>query len=1335
MKYVYLLSILSFFCLSKLSAQHNRPFTMKDYRMTELSSNLINKIIQDSNGYIWVATDYGLNKFDGIKYTQYLHLEEDSTSLLSNNVKTLMIDKNGILWIGTNKGIQCYNSLENSFKTISFPENLSLHVSNIIELHDGQMWVTTAGSGVFSINRDNLTAEPLVEVTRLTGDFIAYVYQDKEKYIWFGINDKGLIQMNPVTKKTKKFTTPNIPSNSIICMLEDDNDRLLMSTSKSVSYFERNSQKFIPLEWDGQPGYGITDMMLSHNGTVFISTTTKGQGVKYIDKISRKVLTYTNPTNSIAINTAKIYTLLEDRDKNLWLGCFMKGLLVIPNKSTQFNFWSIINSQNQLGNLITSICKDHEGYIWGTVDRVGVLKLNNKGEVVKQFTDVDDIISIVEDSKNNLWIGSYSKGLAKLDRNTGECNFLNIPYYGYMKTIREGRDNLLYISTFGAGFIQYNPQTGIHKQYNMRQEDPQKGRLGNDWITSILCDSKGLIWFAHYKGVSCFDPSQNRFIPIKHDSILSNQICLSIMESNDGNIWLGTYNGLFSIDRATQDIKNYTVKDGLSSDVICGLAQDKEGNIWCSTFQGINQIKIKDNKIINYYIGNGLFDKIYNRGVYFQGADGIIYWGGNNGITSFYPENIITPSYEHEILTTNLYVHNQSVNINTLSGGKHIIDSEILSAKEFKFSYEDNTFTFEFSTMDFIDPENIYYEYRLKELSSEWSSTLPGINQVTYNHLNPGKYTLEVKAGKFGAFSQPKQFSIIISPPWYKSTWAYAFYLFLILIFGVLIVNLIRKKRNEQINESKLQFFINISHEIRSPLTLIISPMEKLLKSNFDTETMQTLQNMHRNANRILGLVNQLLDIRKLDKGQMKLRFSKTDMVGFIKELFDVFEYQSVRRNIQFTFQHQDDNLEVWIDRNNFDKILMNILSNAFKYTPDGGEINVSLATGVDNSVWGPLQKYMEISIVDSGIGLEEGKIEKIFDRFYQGQNQETFTTVGSGIGLNLARTLVLLHYGAITAKNREGATGSCFTIRIPLGNQHLRKDEIADQASDSRPLLNQRTFIENVANEKSESYRRRTNYKILIIDDEEEIRDFLSQELGELFKVITAVDGVDGLQVAIDRQPDLIISDVMMPNMDGLNLVKRLKNNNNVSHIPIILLTSKAEYQDRIQGLDRGADAYLSKPFNIEELIVTINNLILNRRLLKGKFSGAQDQEDKIKPIDFKSGDDILMERVVTVINENISNTELNVNMLASQVGLSRSQLHRRMKDMTGISPVDFIKNIRLKQAANLLREKKMDVSLVAYSVGFTNQSYFSTMFKKLYGISPTEYIMKAQDEDDAKK
>lgn len=1331
MKYLCLLLILPFLYIGKVSAQNTHLYSTKDYRMAELSSNLINKIVQDSNGYIWIATDYGLNKFDGVRFTQYLHVDEDNTSLLSNNVRTLTIDKNNVLWIGSNKGLQYYNSEENSFKTITFPSDLFPHVSNIIHLHNGEIWVTTAGEGIFSINKDDLTATYLDEITQLTDDFVAYLYQDKQDYIWFGINGKGLIKMDISTKKTIKFATPDIPFNTITCMLEDDNGRLFMSTSISVSYFDENSQRFMPIEWVGNLGYNITGMTLSHNGNVFISTTTEGQGLKYIDKQSGQILTYTNTRNNIALTTAKIHALFEDRDKNLWLGCFMKGLFVIPNESTQFNFWNIVNSQDQLGNVLTSICKDHEGYIWCSIDRVGILKLNNEGEIITRLTEVSDIICIMEDSKKNLWVSSYSRGLGKLNRNTGKCNFMNISHNGYMKVIKEGLDNLFYISTFGAGFIQYNPQTGTHKLYNMRQEDMQKGRLANDWVNSILCDSKGLIWLGHYKGISCFDPSQNSFITIKHNSILSDQICLSIMEDNDGNIWLGTYNGLFCIDRITQDIKSYTVKEGLSSNVICGLAQDKEGNVWCSTFQGINQIKIKEDRIINYYIGNGLFDKIYNRGVYFQDNNGTIYWGGNNGITSFYPENIITPSYEYRILTTNLFVHNQPVNINTLSGGKHIIESDILFTKEFKFSYEDNTFTFEFSTMDFVDPENIYYEYRLKELSREWSSTLPGINQITYNHLNPGRYTLEVRAGKYGAFSLPRELSIIISPPWYKSTWAYVLYVCLIFIFAVLIINLIRKKRNEQINESKLQFFINISHEIRSPLTLIISPMEKLLKSDFDIDTMKTLQNMHRNANRILGLVNQLLDIRKLDKGQMRLRFSETEMVGFIKELFDIFEYQSVKRNIQFAFLHQDDILKVWIDRNNFDKILMNILSNAFKYTPDGGEITVSLTSGVDSSTWGALHKYAEVSIVDSGIGLEESKIERIFDRFYQGQTQDTFTTVGSGIGLNLARTLVLLHHGVITAKNRTDTKGSCFTIRIPLGKEHLRKDEIVDQTSESRSLLKQENFILNVGDEK---YKRRTTYKILIIDDEEEIRDFLSQELIGSFKIMTAADGAEGLQLAITQLPDLIISDVMMPNMDGFNLVKRLKNNSNISHIPIILLTSKAEHQDRIEGLDKGADAYLSKPFNIEELIVTINNLILNRRLLKGKFSGAQDQDDKIKSIDFKSGDDILMERIITVINENISNAELNVNMLASQAGLSRSQLHRRLKDMTGIAPVDFIRNIRLKQAANLLKEKKMDVSLVAYSVGFTNQAYFSTMFKKLYGISPTDYIMQAQNEEYSK-
>lgn len=1313
-----------FLCLfvTKAYGYDDRLYGSGDYGSKELSSNLITRIVQDDHGYIWVATEYGLNKFDGINFTPYLHNEKDSTSLLSNNVRALFIDKENTLWVGTNEGLQYYLPKENRFKKILFLDDIPLHIAHICQLHDGNIWVATSGAGVFSIDKESGKATLLEEIMKLTGGFTNYIYEDKQLNIWIGLHNKGIIKINPLTKEHTYYSRPDIPHNNVIGMVEDHDGQMYMTTSTGACYYDKTKERFIPMEMDIL-GIGISNMFVTRKGAIYVATN--GFGLKYIDKEQKKLLTLTNVHSAYNYEKANVPVLIEDRDQNLWLGCFRKGLLMIPNEQTQFDYQRIFDKEHQMGSTLNFILKDRRGCVWYGTNQDGVFKCNREGKVVKRFTERLNLTALYEDSDHTLWAGSYH-GLEKLDKNSGKYHSANIPSPGYIKFITEGPDNHLYISTFGHGFMSYNTRTGNWEHFHMKQEDPVKGRLDNDWVNTIVCDKQGLIWLGHYKGVSCFDPVEKRFIKGKYSEVLDLQICISLMVGKEGEIWAGTYNGLFRIDKETGEIKRYSVNNGLSSNVICGLAQDEKGDIWCSTFNGINQIKTDENRIVNYYIGNGLVEKTYNRGVYFQRGSGTIYFGGNNGITSFYPYEIETPSYNHEVTITNVYVNNQPINTTTLSGGKPIVRTDLFNAKELGFSYEDNTFTFEFSTMDFKSPENIYYEYRVKEFGNVWSSTLPGISRITYNHLNPGKYTLLVRACKYGAYSPEKELIITVYPPWYRSAWAYITYLVVLFSIGSLIINLIRRKRNEKLNESKLQTFINISHEIRSPLTLIISPMEKLLKGDFDPKTTKTLQVMYRNSIRVLGLVNQLLDVRRIDKGQMKMNYSETDMDAFIKELMDVFEYQAAKKDIHLHFRNETENLNVWIDRNNFDKILMNLLSNAFKYTPEKGEIAILLKTGTDDNTWGPLRNYFEISVIDSGIGLEESEKEKIFERFYQGHNQETFTSVGSGIGLHLTQKLVLLHQGTISAGNRTDAKGSCFTVRIPMGKEHLKKEEFAK--GEVKRALNQELFLPEVE-DKEKSVKRKTNYKVLVVDDDEEIREYLKQELRETYKVITAANGVEGFKSAISESPDLIISDVMMPEMDGFKLVNKLKGNTNVSHIPVILLTSKTEHEDRINALEKGADAYLTKPFNSEELLVTVANLISGRKMLKSKFSGAQDQTDKVKNIDFKSSDEILIEKIMQQVNENIGNPEFNVEALASNVGLSRVQLHRRLKELTGLPAGEFIRNIRLKQAAGLLKEKQMNISQVAYATGFLSVTHFSTTFKKFYGISPTDFITQSNE------
>lgn len=540
---------------------------------------------------------------------------------------------------------------------------------------------------------------------------------------------------------------------------------------------------------------------------------------------------------------------------------------------------------------------------------------------------------------------------------------------------------------------------------------------------------------------------------------------------------------------------------------------------------------------------------------------------------------------------------------------------------------------------------------------------------------------------------------------------------------------IMKREHAEQLNEAKLQFFINISHEIRTPMTLIINPLEKLLAEKKGGEVQKTYLMIYRNAQRILRLINQLMDIRKLDKGQMFMKFRETDMVGFIDDVMLTFDYMARKKKIHFSFEHAMPQLKVWVDMNNFDKILMNIFSNAFKYTPEQGEITVSLSTGRDATRRDPLKEYFEITVTDSGIGLDREKIERIFERFYQIDNDVTKSNFGTGIGLHLSRSLVELHHGIILAENREDAPGSRFVIRIPLGSAHLRTDELEDVEALITPhavlVKPEKTDLEEVFEEEEgeedeegkKTGKAKNRMRILIVEDEEEILSYLKEELEGDYRIMTRKNGREAYDTILADTPDLVISDIMMPEMDGLSLCRKIKQNTNVNHVPVILLTAKSKPEDTMEGMATGADAYMVKPFNTELLKSTIANLLANRKLLKSKFSGAQQQEDKVQKLSMKSADEILMSKIMKVINENLSNPDLNVEMLAANVGLSRVHVHRKLKELTNLSARDFIKNIRLQQAAALLKEKKLTVSEVAYATGYTNLSHFPVLSRRCMG------------------
>lgn len=1296
------------------------------YDSKQLTCDLITSICQDKDGFIWIGTDYGLNKFNGIQFTHYYNNPKDSTSLSDNSVKALMLDNEGTLWVGGIGGLQYYVPEENAFRTIKFEETSSFHIMCITQLRSGEIWVGSSGRGIFRIRKDTGTGVQMTDIPDVSEHaHYGVIYEDRHGSIWIGVNGTGLLRYDPSTRTSKIYTRAILDGGSSISgMAEDHSGNLLLSTGTTAYRYDRENDSFIKIEHN-ESWLPTRSILVSQQGTRYLATF--GKGLKVIQPDLKELRSETITLPFIDVNNAKVRAIYEDRNQNLWIGCYHKGMVMVSKESTPFHFWSIPTREYPKAGVITALHKDNDGHIVSGIENEGVFKINSEGNVTEHLFPGRSFSSIYKDYSGNLWFGGYYSGLYMQDTK-GNVHFMlpEIKLKDIKKITGDEKGNL-YLALFGAGFIRYHIPTQTVTEYQSTS-----GGLRNNWIYTLLMDSKERLWIGHCNGVDYFNPVTEKFTPVLSQA-LGSFITYSLLEDVRGNIWAGTNKGLMCYHPETKELKHYDEEDGLSNNFVYGLAEDERGNIWCSTLKGINLIKVAENKIASYYSERGLVDNEYTIGASYQSMNGVINFGGIKGITTFHPDSVATQKGQSAVILSNLYLGGEVVTTKSKSGGKPILDAFVTRADKISLAYEDNTFTLEFSTLDYRNSGNIFYEYRIREYEKSWTSTQLGVNQITYNHLNSGKYTFEIRACENGQYTPVKVILIDIAAPWWRSSLAYVCYVLILLIVVLQIYLSVRRRHQKEMSEERIKLFINLSHEIRSPMTLIVSPLENLLKRDYDADTMKMLRLMQKNANRIINLMNQLLDMRKIEKGQLNIHCVETELVDYMKELISLFTYQAEKRNINLHFDYEQDELPAWIDPNNFDKVLVNLLSNAFKYTPDGGEIRINLREKVNELSIGDLQHSIEIEVIDSGAGIDANKLEKIFERFYQAPSNGSNGSIGFGIGLNLCRMIVKLHHGTIHASNRQDAQGSCFIIRIPYGKDHLKKSELADSDSKTNPRVPSVLELSHeIEEDMAKTKYHKTNYRIVIVDDDDEILRFLQAELGSQHKVYVCRNGKEGLQVILKQQPDIIISDVVMPEMDGISLLKAIRSNPNVSHIPFILLTSKAEYKDRIEGLSKGADVYLGKPFVVEELKVHIKNLIETRLLLKGMFSGVRDQEGKIDMAENKSGDERLMERVMNVMNKFLDDSEFNVEMLAREVGLSRVQLHRKMKDITGVSTSVFIRNLRMKKAATLLQEGKLNISEIADAVGFDNQANFATVFKKFYGTSPSEYAASIRNKDE---
>lgn len=1354
MRTIFILCLLTL-CLSiPCRGQEGKMFTTDK----ELSSSMINKIYQDKDGIIWIATEDGLNRYDGAKFTVYRNEKNNPHSLLGNHVRTLFEDSRGRFFVGSLNGLQMYDRATDQFTTIlmRFPDGNSVapNISTMLERKNGSILIGTSGHSLFELEQqgDTIKAKQINDL--VASSLITCLYEDRKENLWVATSNNGIFRIDPNGQVKQYIKENSVALNTISSICEDKNGQLYIgSLKRGLFAYQPQSDSFSPITYAPKSELPVKILYPSAHNEIYIGTD--GEGMKTYDIQEKKIKETNFSTTLFDLKRAKIHSILKDKMGNLWLGFFQKGVMLMPAMTNQFNYIGYKSSMHDIigSGCVMSVCKDHAGILWVGTDNDGIYGISPDGTLKAHFAPTGTphsvpatIMSLFEDSNHNLWLGSYMNGMAKLNTQTGHCEYINlldeksVPVESVYSFAEDNRKTL-WIGTMGAGLYSMDITTGKVTNCSTPKDEKdwnQTNMLHNSWINSLLHTSDDRLYIGTYDGLGCLDTRKMDFVsPLKERRTLSGDVVYALCESRNGRVWIGTAKGLKSLDPKTGQINEYTIEDGLPSDLICGIKEDANGYLWISTNYGISRFNPDARSFINFHASDGLQGNEFSKGAAFASKEGEFIFGGTNGITCFDPARISNPNKQPEIRITDFYIHDKTVKKGMKSGGKDIVETAVMDAEHFHLSHKDNSFSIEFSVMEFYSPERITYMYAFNN-SSNWVSLRPGINRISFSDLAPGTYRFMVKAKDYASYSNTKEIIITISPAWYASTWAWVVYALLatavVYVVIMQIRHRIRAKREimehihtEQINEAKLQFFINISHEIRTPMSLIISPLQKLIATDKDNERQKTYYTIYRNAERILRLVNQLMDIRKIDKGQMQLKFQETDIVSLIHDLYSTFEQQAKSKHIAFSFQPEVQEQKLWIDPKHFDKVIMNILSNAFKFTPENGEINIFLHTGENPGAQeSPLRHYLEIVVEDSGIGISPAEMGRIFERFYQIRNSHNNSNVGTGIGLHLSRSLVELHHGTIQAENNDGKTGTRFIIRLPLGKAHLKPEEIEEEAQKFvTPVHTAATLPAQPApDEETGKVRSRTKNQVLVVEDDEEIRNYICHELAANFHMQACTNGKDALNLILKKVPDLIISDIMMPEMDGLTLCRKIKQNVTVNHIPVILLTAKSREEDNLEGLKTGADAYIVKPFNIEILRKTAQNLIKSREVLRNSFSGNQKQSDKLQKLEVQSPDEKLLERVMKIINANLGNPELNVEMIANSAGISRVHLHRKLKELTNQSTRDLIRNVRLQQAAALLTDKRRNITDVALLTGFQNTTYFSTAFKELYGVTPTAYM-----------
>lgn len=1283
-----------------------------------LSHNAVLSIVQDGQGFLWYGTRYGLNRYDGTRFRIYRHDPADSTSLPDNQIMSLYRDPHDILWVGTTAGLAKYDPVNDRFERIDLQPVRRVNVNCIYVDSRGRRW-TGANNGLYLQDGDR---QEFITPGKIAGFVVRCIYEDKKGNIWIGTSN-GLTKMTNGRFETFRHEDGNPSSlamNFITSVTEDAAGRLWIATQTGgINIYDHATGKFSLLAQPAIVNNIVRRVLRDRSGRMWVGTQ---EGLSIVDKDGSVHHYQHQSRNDNSLSQNSIHSIYEDDNGVVWMGTYFGGVNMIHPYGTLFTAWHDHPPLDGVSNnVVSSIREDAQHNYWIATEGGGLNYFNRStGHFTYYKHNVNDtgsigsnLVKIVyEDKDHNIWAGTHGGGLNLFQHGRFKRYFYNSKDAGTFSreitAILEDKKGRFWVGASDQLHLMHRTGTLLEK----RADSVLTGTVTRQSIRCVFEDSRERIFIGTISGLYLFTGDSMR--------LLQPGYINSVQEDSRHNIWVSMYfGGLIKYGTDLEKQASYRVKDGLPNDNVLGLLEDTQHDLWISTDNGLVRFNPVRNTFQTYTTSDGIAGNVFNYNSFLKNSQGEFLFGGYNGITSFYPEKIITNPHAAPIRFTGLRLFNNMVGIGQDNG---LLKKDIGYTDALRFHHNQGVFTVEFALLNYVKSNKNRYAYRLEGADRDWIET--DNPAVTYTNLSSGRYTLLVKgANNDGIWSKPARLEITILPPFWRTWWAYGIYLLLtagvlLLITRVFFLRALLRKEDE-LHQVKLNFFTHVSHEIRTHLTLLLVPVEKMLETMKKGDPLEsTLTQLRNNADRLLKLVSELMDFRKAETDHLRLHIQEQDLITFLDYIHASFRELSLDRGISISLQYDLEQAPLYFDREQLEKVFFNLLGNAFKFTPEGGKVAIHLLRQRNTYV---------ITVTDNGRGIAPEYLDKLFTNFFQVQDHGWQNT-GYGIGLALSKNIVEQHKGTLTVESepstpdKEGRT--CFTVTLLQGYKHFEG---------SRHIFGDNTFVPAVpvvadVPQEAPGVEETGNPKLfsmLVVEDNPELRALIRQTFQGQYQVLESENGADGLAVATSQIPDIVISDVMMPEMDGLQLCQLLKTDERTSHIPVVLLTAKSSQADQVSGLETGADLYITKPFSTKVLTLNVRNLLASREKMRERYSHQLQADDTITVPDAlpNSVDQAFLLKVISLVEEHMDDAEFGVEMLARKVAMSQPVLYKKLKAVTGMSVNDFVKSLRLKKAAALIRTRQHAVYEVAYMVGYNDRKYFSREFKKQFGKTPSEF------------